>query len=252
VSHFTGQAAELDALTSLLGPSGGKTPEAVVISAIGGTAGVGKTALAIHWAHQVADRFPDGQLYVNLRGYDPSRPMAPADALAKFLRALGQDGQNIPPELDERASMYRSLLASRRILVILDNAGSAEQVRPLLPGTPTSMVVVTSRDSLAGLVARDGATRLELDVMPIEDAVRLLRALIGARVDADPGATATLADQCCRLPLALRVAAELASSRPGSPLAELVAELADQQQRLDQLDAAGDPRTAVRIVFSGS
>ena len=252
VSHFTGQAAELDALTSLLGPSGGKTPEAVVISAIGGTAGVGKTALAIHWAHQVADRFPDGQLYVNLRGYDPSRPMAPADALAKFLRALGQDGQNIPPELDERASMYRSLLASRRILVILDNAGSAEQVRPLLPGTPTSMVVVTSRDSLAGLVARDGATRLELDVMPIEDAVRLLRALIGARVDADPGPTATLADQCCRLPLALRVAAELASSRPGSPLAELVAELADQQQRLDQLDAAGDPRTAVRIVFSGS
>ena len=148
--------------------------------------------------------------------------------------------------------MYRSLLASRRILVILDNAGSAEQVRPLLPGTPTSMVVVTSRDSLAGLVARDGATRLELDVMPIEDAVRLLRALIGARVDADPGPTATLADQCCRLPLALRVAAELASSRPGSPLAELVAELADQQQRLDQLDAAGDPRTAVRIVFSGS
>jgi hypothetical protein len=252
VAHFVGQAKELAVLSGLLNRVGERKPEAVVISAIGGTAGVGKTALAVHWAHQVADRFPDGQLYVNLRGYDPGRPMAAADALARFLRALGLRGQEIPPEEDERASRYRSLLAGKRMLVVLDNAGSAEQVRPLLPGAPASMVVVTSRDSLAGLVARDGASRLDLDLMPLEEAVLLLRALIGAKVDADVDATRQLAVQCCRLPLALRVAAELASARPGSSVADLVAELDDQQKRLDQLDAAGDPRTAVRAVFSWS
>ena len=137
-----------------------------MISAIGGTAGVGKTALAVHWAHQVADRFPDGQLYVNLRGYDPGQLVTAADALAGFLRALGMPGQDIPPEPDERAARYRSLLAGRRMLVVLDNAGSVEQVRLLLPGTPACVTVVTSRDSLAGLVARDGAVRLDLDLLP--------------------------------------------------------------------------------------
>ena len=176
----------------------------------------------------------------------------PADALAAFLRALGVPGQEIPPEEDERAARYRSLLAGRRALIVLDNAGSVEQVRPLLPGNPACAVVVTSRDSMAGLVARDGATRLELDLLPPAEAVGLLRALIGRRVEDDPGAAATLAAQCCRLPLALRVAAELAAARPDVPLAELVGELADQQQRLDLLDAGGDPRTAVRAVFSWS
>ena len=157
-----------------------------MISAIGGTAGVGKTALAVHWAHQVAGRFPDGQLYVNLRGYDPGQPMPAADALAGFLRALACPARTSRPEEDERAARYRSLLAGRRMLVVLDNAGSAEQVRPLLPGTPACVVVVTSRDALAGLVARDGAARLDLDLLPLADAVGLLRALIGARADADP------------------------------------------------------------------
>jgi predicted ATPase len=137
----------------------------VVISAIGGTAGVGKTALAVQWAHEVAGRFPDGQLYVNLRGYAPDRPMSTADALAGFLRGLGVPGQDIPPGEDERAARFRSLLAGRKLLVVLDNAGSVEQVRPLLPGSPSCAVLVTSRDSLAGLVARHGATRLEVDLL---------------------------------------------------------------------------------------
>ena len=252
VAGFVGRAGELAALTALLDRSAGQAPAAIVISAIGGTAGVGKTALAVQWAHQAADRFPDGQLYVNLRGYDPDRPMPAADALAGFLRALGVGGQEIPPEEEERAAKYRSLLAGRRMLIVLDNARWVEQVRPLLPGSSACAVVVTSRDSLAGLVARHGATRLELDLLPPVEAVRLLRELIGAKVRDNPGAAATLAGQCCRLPLALRVAAELAAARPDVPLADLVAELADQQRRLDLLQAGGDPRTALRAVFSWS
>jgi len=252
VAHFAGRAAELAALTGLLDRRDEQLPGTVVISAIGGTAGVGKTALAVRWAHQVTGRFPDGQLYVNLRGYDPDQPMPAADALAGFLRGLGVPGQDIPPGEDERAARYRSLLAGRRMLVVLDNAGSAEQIRPLLPGAPSCTVVVTSRDSLAGLVARHGAVRLEVELLPLADAAGLLRDLIGERAEADPGAVAALAARCGRLPLALRVAAELAGARPADPLAELAGELADQQQRLDLLEADGDPRTAVRAVFSWS
>jgi DNA-binding SARP family transcriptional activator/Tfp pilus assembly protein PilF len=249
VRHFTGRMAELRRLSGLLEESSGR---AVVISAIAGTAGVGKTALAVHWARQVADRFPDGQLYVNLRGHDPGQPMPPADALAGFLRALGVPGQDIPPELEERAARYRSLLAGRRMLVLLDNAGEVEQVRPLLPGTPDCVTVVTSRDALAGLVAREGATRLEVDLLPLAEAAGLLRALIGARATADPAATAALAERCCRLPLGLRVAAELAAARPTASVPDLVAELGDQRRRLDLLEADADPRTAVRAVLSWS
>jgi DNA-binding SARP family transcriptional activator/Tfp pilus assembly protein PilF len=251
IRHFTGRGGELKELTTLLDQADEEIP-AVVISAIGGTAGVGKTALAVRWAHQVAERFPDGQLYVNLRGYDPAQPMTATGALAGFLRALGVDGQDIPAEEDERAAHYRSLLAGRRLLVLLDNAGTVAQVRPLLPGSPGCVVLVTSRNALAGLVARDGARRLDLDLLPPADAVGLLRALIGTRVDDDPPAAAALARQCARLPLALRIAAELAAARPHVPLAGLVGELAGQQRRLDLLDADGDPRTAVRAVFSWS
>jgi tetratricopeptide (TPR) repeat protein/transcriptional regulator with XRE-family HTH domain len=250
VAHFTGRAAELRALTRVLDDAG--APGTVVISAIGGTAGVGKTALALHWAHQAARRFPDGQLYVNLRGYDPDRPMPATDALAVFLRALGVPGPEIPANEPERAARYRSLLAGRRVLVVLDNAGSAEQAEPLLPGSATCAVVVTSRDSLPGLLVRYGAARLDLDLLPPGDAVALLRELIGDRARAEPETVATLADRCGRLPLALRVAAELAAARPGVPLTDLAAELADEQRRLDVLDAGGDPRTAVRAVFSWS
>ena len=252
VAHFAGRSEQLAALTRLLDRPAGQAPEAIVISAIGGTAGVGKTALAVHWAHQVADRFPDGQLYVNLRGYDPGQPVPATEALSGFLRALGLPGQDIAATETDRAAQYRSLTADRRLLVVLDNASEVEQVRPLLPGSPACMVLVTSRDSLAGLVARDGAQRMDLDLLPAGDALGLLRVTIGTRVDADPGAAEMLADLCCRLPLALRVAAELAAARPAVSLAELARELTDQQRRLDLLDAGGDPRTAVRAVFSWS
>jgi DNA-binding SARP family transcriptional activator/Tfp pilus assembly protein PilF len=251
VLHFVGRQDELARLTGLLDQSAGRAAT-LVISAIGGTAGVGKTALALHWAHQVADRFPDGQLYVNLRGYHPGQPMQAADALAGLLAALGVTSQDVPADVHERAASYRSLLAGRRMLVVLDNASKVDQVRPLLPGAAGCMVIVTSRDSLAGLVARDGAERLDLDTLPLDDAITLLRTLVGARVDAEPAAAADLAIQCARLPLALRVAAELAAARPGIALSRLVRELADEQQRLDLLDAGGDDQTGVRGVFSWS
>ncbi len=254
VAGFTGRAIELTELDLLLPgpdgqPGGGTGP--VVISAVSGTAGVGKTALAVRWAHRVQAHFPDGQLYVNLRGYDPDRPVPAAEALAGFLRALGVASQEIPLEEAERAARYRSAVAGRRLLVVLDNAATVEQVRPLLPGSSSVMVLVTSRDALTGLVARDGARRLDLDLLPTADAVALLRALIGPRAEADPAAE-MLADRCARLPLALRVAAELAASRPGTPLAELAAELAGEADRLALLDAGGDPRGAVASVFSWS
>jgi DNA-binding SARP family transcriptional activator len=252
VPQFVGRAAELADLTGMLERASAQRPRTLVISAIAGMAGVGKTALAMQWAHQVADRFPDGQLHVNLCGYDPGQPIPAADALAGFLRSLGVAEQDIPAETGERAARYRSLLTGRRILIMIDNAGDVEQVRPLLPGSPSCVAVVTSRDALAGLVARDGARRLDLGLLPPAEAVGLLRALIGERADAEPEATATLAGYCARLPLALRVAAERAAASPGVSLADVTSELADQQERLDMLDAAGDRLTAVRAVFSWS
>ena len=251
VPHFAGRADELQMLAAMLGETAGASGT-VVISVIAGTAGVGKTALAVHWAHEAAGRFPDGQLYVNLRGYDPGQPMRAADALAGFLRALGMPGQNIALAQDERAAQFRTMVAGRRMLIVLDNASDVDQVRPLLPGTPSCATVVTSRDALTGLVARDGARRLDLDLLPLPDALSLLRALIGDRVDADPAAAAALAANCCRLPLALRVAAELAAARPAASLAQLARELTDQQRLLDLLDAGGDQYTAMRAVFSWS
>ncbi len=254
VGSFTGRAGELSELDTVLTAANGQggPPGPVVISAVSGTAGAGKTALAVHWAHRAAAHFPDGQLYVNLRGYDPGQPVPAAEALAGFLGSLGATGPDIPLGEAARAARYRSLLAGKRMLVVLDNAATEEQVRPLLPGSPSVTVVVTSRDTLPGLVAREGARRLDLDLLPAADAVALLRALIGDRVDADPAAAQALASLCARLPLALRVAAELAAARPGRPLAELAAELADEGDRLELLDAGGDPRSAVASVLSWS
>jgi tetratricopeptide (TPR) repeat protein/transcriptional regulator with XRE-family HTH domain len=248
VSAFTGRATELAVLDRLLA---GPAP-AVVISAVSGTAGVGKTALAVRWAHRARASFPDGQVYVNLRGFSAEQPVAAGDALAGLLRSLGLAGSDIPAEVDERAARYRSLMDGRRILVILDNAATAEQVGPLLPGSPSCAVIVTSRDSLAGLVARHGARRIGLDLLTADEAVRLLRTLIGDSADENPAALARLARLCARLPLALRIAAELAVARPDVQLASLADELSDEQRRLDVLDAGGDPLTAVRAVFSWS
>ena len=250
VVAFTGRAEQVATLDALLAQA--ETAPAVVVSAVSGTAGVGKTALAVHWAHRVANRFPDGQLYVNLRGYDPDQPVHAADALEAFLRALGVAGPAVPHELSERAARYRTLVAGRRMLVLLDNAHSVDQVRDLLPGTPSCFVVVTSRDTLPALVARHGAVRVNLDLLAPAEAVALLRTLIGTRVDAEPEHAAVLADRCARLPLALRIAAELAAARPAATIAELADELGDESRRLDLLAAGGDEYTAVRAVFSWS
>lgn len=247
VPAFTGRTDELAELDRVA-----RASTTVVVAAVSGTPGVGKTALAVRWAHLVSGRFPDGQLHVNLRGYDPGPPVSAARALAAFLSALGVRDQDVPLEEDERAARYRTEMAGRRMLVLLDNAASVEQLRPLLPGTPGCAVVVTSRDSLPGLVALHGARRLDLDLLPARDAVALLRILIGDRVDAEPEAAATLAARCARLPLALRLAAELATSRPDTTLTQLGEELSDRQHRLDLLDADGDQRAAVRAVFSWS
>jgi tetratricopeptide (TPR) repeat protein len=247
VAGFTGrngELAELDALAAT--PPNERT--AVVISSVAGTAGVGKTALVVHWAHRWRGRFPDGQVYVDLRGYDPAAPLAAQDALAGLLEALGVTGADLPSGTDERAARWRSETADRQLLIVLDNAASVEQVRPLLPGTPSCHVLVTSRDSLAGLVVRHGARRLDLDLLPETDAYELLAGLIGARVDAEPDAARLLVQRCVRLPLALRVAAELAVARADTPLAELVAELGDEHLFGD----GGDPRADVQAVFSWS
>jgi tetratricopeptide (TPR) repeat protein len=248
VVAFTGRGEHMAALDALLARAG----PALAVATISGTAGVGKTALALHWAHRVAARFPDGQLYVNLRGYEPSQPVHAAEALEALLRALGERSSGIPYGLADRAARYRTLVADRRMLIVLDNVYSVEQVRELLPGSPTCFVVVTSRDTLPALVARHGATRVDLDLLPAGEAHALLGTLIGARVAAQPQPAAQLVQLCARLPLALRLAAELAAARPRAGLADLVDELADESRRLDLLAAGDDDYTAVRAVFSWS
>jgi tetratricopeptide (TPR) repeat protein len=250
VRQFSGRENELRQLDALLT----EEPAAVVICAIAGTAGVGKTALAVRWAHRARDHFPDGQLYADLLGYSPDAPVQPAQALEGFLHALGVSGDAVPPRLDDQAALYRSLLDGRRVLVVLDNASSPDQVRPLLPGSSSCFALVTSRSGLSGLVARNGAQRLTLDLLSRSESLRLLRDVVGAgRVDAEPEASATLIDQCGRLPLALRVAGERAAAEPGLALSELTAELQDERSRLDLLsDDDGDASTAVRAVFSWS
>jgi tetratricopeptide (TPR) repeat protein/transcriptional regulator with XRE-family HTH domain len=249
VAAFTGRRAELAHLDRML--SGRERRDAPAIIAVSGTAGVGKTALAIRWAHRVRGRFPDGQLYVNLRAYDPGMPMTAGDALARFLRGLGVADSDIPLDVEERAARYRGEVAGRRVLVVLDNAGTAEQVRPLLPGTPTAVTVVTSRSQLTSLVAADGADVLTLDVLTPAGARELLARRLGPdQVARQPVAVEEIAARCARLPLALTIAAARAV-QTGFPLAALAAELAEADRCLDALDA-GDTRTQVRAVFSWS
>jgi DNA-binding SARP family transcriptional activator/tetratricopeptide (TPR) repeat protein len=253
VAYFTGRARELAALAQALGEAGRDAHGPVVVSAVGGMAGVGKTALAIHWAHQVAERYPDGQLYVNLRGFDSTgTPVAPAEAIRGFLDALGVERDRIPPGLDAQAALYRSLLAGRRMLIMLDNARDEQQVRPLLPGSSGCLVVITSRSVLAGLAVSHDARLITLGVLTAAEARQLLIARLGAgRAAAEPDVVTEIADLCACLPLALAVAAARAAARPGLPLAALAAQLRDAHHRLDALDA-GDPAASVRAVFSWS
>lgn len=243
-----GEDARLDAF--LARPSGGP-PEVVAIT---GTAGVGKTSLAVRWAHRIQDQFPDGALYVNLRGYGPEAPASPAEALEGLLRSLEVPAGSVPSGLEERAALYRSLLASRRALVVLDNAATAGQVRPLLPGTGGCLVVVTSRSRLSGLVARDGARRLPLDILSAPEAVELVRVTTnGYRPPDDAVELAELAGLCAGLPLALRIAAERAASHPHHRLADLIADLRGESSLWDALSTDdGEEADSVRAVFTWS
>jgi DNA-binding SARP family transcriptional activator/tetratricopeptide (TPR) repeat protein len=252
VRHFAGRETELKALWEVLDQAGDR-PGAVVISAIGGMAGVGKTALAVHWAQQAAGRFPDGQLFVDLRGVSPDgEPADPARVIGWFLASLGVPATGVPADPQAQAALLRSVLADKRMLIVLDNAADADQVRPLLPGSPGCLVLVTSRSRLTGLAVSGGATVLDLDVLGTHEATELLARRLGrGRLAAEPTAAVELVALCGRLPLALAITAARAGARPGFSLAELAAELRDEADRLDALDT-GEPASSVRQVFSWS
>ncbi|MFC9620735.1 BTAD domain-containing putative transcriptional regulator [Streptomyces sp. NPDC056930] len=251
VGGFAGRRAELRLLDGL--PDDAAAGPGPAVCVIAGTAGAGKTTLALHWAHRAAPHFPDGQLYVNLHGFAPATgPMPPGEAIRGFLEALSVAPERIPDALEARAALLRTKTAGRRLLFVLDNAGDAAQVRPLLPGSAGCAVVVTSRSQLAGLAVTDGALLLSLDVLPREEARELLAARLGAdRVAAEPEPVAELIDLCARLPLALAVTAARAAGRPGFALSAVVAELRDVTGRLEALDA-GEGVSSVRAVFSWS
>jgi DNA-binding SARP family transcriptional activator/tetratricopeptide (TPR) repeat protein/DNA-binding XRE family transcriptional regulator len=279
VRHFAGRVTELAALSALLdgsgldgsgldgsqldgsraggsgpvassGPLGGGS--AVVVAVVGGTAGVGKTTLVVHWAHRMADQFPDGQLYADLRGWGPSAdPVTPADAISRFLDALGVPADQMPSSSEARQDLYRSLVAGRRMLIVLDNARDAAQVRPLLPGGSTCTVLVTSRSKLASLVAAEGAHPVALDVLSTAEARELLALRVGpGRVAAEPAAVSELLDLCAHLPLALVIAASRAALQQGMSVSALVTELNNANGRLAALDAGEG--FSVRAVFSWS
>lgn len=248
VAIFTGRRAELDLFQALL-PSPDDRPSAVVIGVIGGMAGVGKTSLAVHWAHRIAGRFPGGQLYADLRGFDPSGSVAdPAEVIRGFLDALGIPAHRIPAGLDAQAALYRSLLAGNRVLVLLDNARDTEQVRPLLPGSPGCLVVVTSRNHLHGLVVVDGAHPLSLDLLTAGESREFLVSRLGAkRVAEEQTAADEIVALCGSLPLALAVVSARAAARPGRRLSSIAQDLRDTRGSLAAFthdDSATDPRTA--------
>jgi DNA-binding SARP family transcriptional activator len=256
VAAFSGRRREIALLDGLLdqlehvptGPGSG----APLIAVVSGTAGVGKTTLAVYWAHAAAERCPDGQLYANLRGFGPQAAAEPAEVLRGFLQALGVAAGRVPAALDERAALYRSLLTGRRMLVVLDNARDAGQVRPLLPGTGPAVVLITSRHRLSGLAVTAAAQLLSLQVMTTDDAAELLALRLGRhRVGAEPEAVATVISRCARLPLALAIAAARAASEPDQPLAALAAELRGTKDVLGVL-GADDGATDLRTVFSWS
>ncbi|MEV4014988.1 BTAD domain-containing putative transcriptional regulator [Nonomuraea angiospora] len=252
LASFTGRRGELAALNALLDREDAHASPPIVIAAISGMGGVGKTALAVHWAHSVVDRFPDGVLHLNLRGFGPGTPVEPHAALELLLNALGVVGQRVPAETDARSALLRSVLAGRRVLMLLDNARDAAQVRPLLPGS-RSFVLVTSRNQMRGLAVREGARPLVLGRFSPGESTALLAEILGPeRIGAEPWAAAELARSCVHLPLALTIAAEHAMYRPDSPLHSLAEEVRAQRSRLDALDTSDDHEASVRAVLSWS
>jgi DNA-binding SARP family transcriptional activator/tetratricopeptide (TPR) repeat protein len=242
VRGFTGRRAELDALDELAAASGtaanGAGGRPLPIGIIAGVAGVGKTGLALHWSHRARGRFPDGQLYADLRGYDPDQePLPPSAVLDGLLRALGVPGDQVPGGLDDRAALFRSVLHGRQVLIVLDNARTPEQVRPLLPGAGTCLVLISSRDRLDDLVAREGARLYALDVLSQLEASDLLSRMAGDR-RIDPATADRIAGLCDRLPLAVRMAAARLAIHPHHAAADLADRLADEQGRLAELSQA--------------
>jgi DNA-binding SARP family transcriptional activator/tetratricopeptide (TPR) repeat protein len=252
VAAFAGRDGYLKELDALL-PEPDRPHPAVVITALAGTAGVGKTSLAVRWAHRVRHRFPDGQFYINLRGFHPTgRALTASEALHGFLTALGLPPAHIPPTLDAQSALYRTLLADRRMLVLLDNARDADQVRPLLPGAPGCLVLITSRHGLTSLIAAEAAHPVPLDLLTLDEARDLLTRRLGAdRTAAEPNAVDMIIERCARLPLALAIAAARAATRPKASLADLAADLSERRDRLDAL-STGEDGTDVRAVFSWS
>jgi DNA-binding SARP family transcriptional activator len=239
---FAGRISALRTLDRQLDPA-----DALPIITIVGTGGAGKTALAVRWAHSVSRHFPDGQLYVDLRGYSAAPSRAPLDVLAQFLRALGVPADRVPVDIDEAAALFRSRLAERRVLVLLDNADSSDQVRPLLPGSDGCLVLVTSRDNLTGLLSTEGARSVALGLLQPDEAHHLLAGVLGAsRLAAEPGSEAELARLCGYLPLALRIAAAGLSAAPELSISSYVTELAGDD-RLAALTA--DESVGVRATF---
>jgi tetratricopeptide (TPR) repeat protein/transcriptional regulator with XRE-family HTH domain len=253
VDGFVGRDVELSVLDRMLGAKDDAAPRPMATAVIAGTAGIGKTALAVHWAHRVAHRFPDGQLYVNLRGYHPSGAvLEPADAVRGFLDALGVPPARVPADQDAQAGLYRTLVADKRMLVVLDNARDSDHVRPLLPGGSTCMAVITTRDLLTSLVATTGARPLVLDLLPPDEARQLLSVRVGAeRVAAEADAANGIVLACSGLPLALAVAAARAATCPNLPLGALADQLRNARSGLDAL-VGGDAVTDTRAVFSWS
>lgn len=258
IADFVGRDTDLAALNRLVADRGGRedplpshpvaSPRASAVVITGG-AGVGKTALAVHWAHLAADEFPDGQLYVDLRGYAGAAPVTTLDALTSLLRGLGVPMARIPADERQAAALYRSELAARRMIVVLDNAKSAEHVRPLLPGRSSSVTLVTSRAGLTGLIAREGAARIRLDPLSTDEALTLLAGMIGAaRIRREAEQAAQLAQLCSGLPLALRIAAARLLALPHTQIRDYVKEIGDEDG-FASLQVDGDDSASVWTAF---
>jgi tetratricopeptide (TPR) repeat protein/transcriptional regulator with XRE-family HTH domain len=254
---FVGREYQLTKLTKLLSPS--TKPGSVPVVALDGQPGVGKTSLALQWAHQAAELFPDGQLYVDLHGFGPvAKPAEASEVLGEFLRALGIPGDRIPAQEAHRATAFRSLLHGRRVLIVLDNAADSQQVRPLLPGSPGCAVLVTSRRRLKGLVASGSGVCVTLNALSPNEALRLIRLVTlhegswDIRVDDEPEALLRLAGLCAHLPLALRIAAEILAAQPHLGVAKLADDLVCERTRLNLLTVGDEDALEVRNVFSWS
>lgn len=251
IPSFIGREAELAKLDDLADRRG--NGRSATIGIVTGSPGVGKTALAVHWAQRERPRFPDGDLYFDLHGYSPGPAFTADDALSAFLLALDVPGKKVPRSVEAKSALFRSLLDERQVLILLDNVTNPDEVRALLPSGPTCLLIVTSRSSLPGLVARNSAYRITLDMLPPTDSNALLREVIGSgRTSEEPGAIGELADRCGHLPLALRIAGERVAAHPYLRLSDLLSQLASEAGRLDVLEADGDEMSAIRAVFSWS